>query len=122
MRKINRTLRRARRGFSLLEVLFAVLILGVLAAVAIPMYNSTKADAEQKTCLSNLRAMASAESKYKLENGAYTTTATNLIGNGLGEVPKCPKGDTYTLTLTGTSITVACPNAAHSATNTVTLQ
>jgi hypothetical protein len=64
--------------------------------------------------------MAGAESKYKFETGAYTTTGANLITYGLAEVPKCPKASTaYTLTLAGSVLTVACPD--HAA-NTMSLQ
>lgn len=121
MKKFCSGMRGFRPGFSLLEVLFTVLILAVLAAVAVPLYSSTKSDAETKACMSNVRAIATAESKYKFDNGAYTTTGTNLVGEGIAQMPVCPKdGSAYTLTLNGSQITITC-SGSH-ASNTTTIQ
>jgi len=114
--------RGARKGFTLLEALFAVLLVAVLAAIAVPLYSNTRAQAQKDTCMSNIRAIANAESKYKFDTGAYTTTTGNLINNGLAEMPTCPLGDAYTVTIASGVCTIACGNAAHSATNKMTLQ
>jgi prepilin-type N-terminal cleavage/methylation domain-containing protein len=116
--------RGLRGGFSLLEVLFTVLILAVLAAVAVPLYSNTKASAAVSACKSNVQALANAESKYKFENGSYTTTASNLVsGYGVAAVPVCPgDGSAYTLTASGNTLTITCGStlSGHSA-NTITL-
>jgi prepilin-type N-terminal cleavage/methylation domain-containing protein len=107
---------RARKGFTLLEALFAVLIIAVLAAVAIPLYVNTKADAEKKTCLSNIKAIATAESKYYFNTNAYTDVEANLKGEGLAELPNCPATTTdYTIAVvtasgsTPASVAISCP-------------
>jgi prepilin-type N-terminal cleavage/methylation domain-containing protein len=110
---------RARKGFTLLEALFAVLIIAVLAAVAIPMYSNTKAASASQTCINNIKSIATAECKYKFENGSYDTTTetTSLINHGLAEWPTCPGGGTYSVSATNV---VAC--STHTgATHTVTL-
>jgi prepilin-type N-terminal cleavage/methylation domain-containing protein len=117
--------RSFRSGFSLLEVLFTVLILAVLAAVAVPLYSNTKTSAAASACKSNIQSLANAESKYKFENGSYiggAGAATTLTGGyGIATVPKCPLDGTtaYTLTVTGTTLTITCAN--HTPANDVTL-
>ena len=121
MKKWYSRVRSARRGFSLLEVLYTALIMGVLTSVAVPLYSATRCGAETKTCLGNVRALAGAEARYKFDNGTYTTSAANLIGSGIAVVPACPHdGSAYALTLNNGQVTITC-GSAHSGANTMTL-
>ena len=93
-------------GATLIEVLAVAAIVGVLAAIAVPMYmsyvNSTKADA----CKSNLRAIYSAQqiwAKNNNKNGPDAVTMANIIDNTntnavFISAPTCPASGTYTLT------------------------
>jgi type IV pilus assembly protein PilA len=120
-----------RRGFSLLELLTVVFILGVLVAIAVPLYANTRRASQARACRANLAAIAAAESAWALRNGAYTAsvngayvapvgsgTATGgLVGapEGLAMAVYCPlDGSTaYTATLSSTgALTIACPNAS----------
>jgi prepilin-type N-terminal cleavage/methylation domain-containing protein len=106
--------RKARRGFTLLEALFAVLIVAILAAIAVPMYANTKKEAAYNACLDNIRAIATAESKYKFENGGYTDNASSqLISQGLAMTPKCPTGADYKIDTTTTAghVIITCKDA-----------
>ena len=112
---MTRRTNRARRGFSLVELLAVVLILAVLAAVAIPLYINTRRSSAARTCKGNLAAIASAESAWALRNGAYTATMASLVGapEGLSETPLCPlDGDDYTMAIATGTLTITCPNAA----------
>jgi type IV pilus assembly protein PilE len=122
MKKWHSKIGRVRSGFTLLEVLFTVLIVAILAAVAVPLYSNTKTSSETTTCKNNIQAIATAESKYKFDNNAYSTAnaATDLLNEGLAAWPTCPlAGGTYTVAVSGTGVKISCSN--HTPANDVTL-
>lgn len=71
-------MRRTSRGFTLIELLIVVVIIGVLAAIAIPKFQSTKGKANAATLKSDLRNLATAEEAYFYENFTYTTSTSLL--------------------------------------------
>ena len=67
-----------RRGFTLIELLIVVLIIGILAAIAIPKFNTTKGKANAAALRSDLRNLASAQEAYFYENQAYADNISLL--------------------------------------------
>jgi len=61
-----------RPGFTLIELMIVVLIVGVLAAIAIPRFELTKGKANAAALKSDLRNLATAEEGYLFEAGSYT--------------------------------------------------
>lgn len=109
--------KRAKRGFSLVELLAVVLVLAVLAAVAVPLYINQRKQAAARTCKANIAAIAASESAWALREGSFTATMSDLVGaqEGLAKTPKCPlDSKDYTLTIDDDSgdLTIACQNAA----------
>jgi prepilin-type N-terminal cleavage/methylation domain-containing protein len=67
-----------RSGFTLIELLIVVVIIGVLAAIAIPKFSNTKAKAYEASMKSDLRNLATAEEAYLSDWITYTPTLANL--------------------------------------------
>ena len=63
-----------RKGFTLIELLIVVVIIGILAAIAIPKFANTKEKAYLATMKSDLRNLITAEESYFGDNTAYTAT------------------------------------------------
>ena len=72
-----------RKGFTLIELLIVVVIIGILAAIAIPKFASTKEKAYLAAMKSDLRNLVTAEEAYFSDNQAYLAgTASNVGGSG----------------------------------------
>lgn len=69
---------RTRRGFTLLELMIVVLIIGILATIAIPRFGATKDKAYVATMKSDLRNLVTAQESYLVDYAAYSTTSSLL--------------------------------------------
>jgi prepilin-type N-terminal cleavage/methylation domain-containing protein len=71
----------SRRGFTLIELLIVVVIIGLLAAIAIPKFQNTKGKAFTASLRSDLRNLATAEEAYFYSNNVYTSNLAALNVN-----------------------------------------
>jgi prepilin-type N-terminal cleavage/methylation domain-containing protein len=67
-----------RKGFTLIELLIVVVIIGILAAIAIPKFATTKEKAYMATMKTDLRNLVTAQEGYFSDNQAFTTNLTDL--------------------------------------------
>ncbi len=72
---------RNTRGFTLIELLIVVVIIGILAAIAIPKFANTKEKAYVASMKSDLRNLVTAQEAYFADNVTYATTTANLQYN-----------------------------------------
>ena len=91
---------RRRRGFTLIEVMVVVLILGVLVGISVPNFLQARATAHTKTCVQALYEIQAAKEQWamdKNEPATATPPATDLYGPGkyLKTQPKCPSDGAY---------------------------
>ena len=71
---------RSKSGFTLVEIMIVVVIIGLLAALAIPAFQKVRQSSQDKAVLNNARQLSAAADQFYLENGVSTALPTSLIG------------------------------------------
>jgi prepilin-type N-terminal cleavage/methylation domain-containing protein len=103
-------------GFTLVEILIVIAIIGLLCAIAIPNYVKARANSQASACINNLRQIDSAVQQFAIENqkavGAmviYPNDLTPYIRlNSASLIPACPASGTYTVSPVGSEPSVLC--------------
>src|SRR5438094_9151653 len=93
-----------RKGFTLIELLIVVVIIGILAAIAIPKFANTKGKAYIASMKSDLRNLVTAEEAYFADSVKYSTNVTSKVGGVActpvaGQVSWCPTTGNNLVTL-----------------------
>src|SRR5207245_546248 len=115
---MNGGVRMNRKGFTLIELLIVVVIIGILAAIAIPKFANTKAKAYIASMKSDLRNLVTAEEAYFADSVKYTATtacttpptagAVNFCvttGNNLGVIGLAAGNGGWGVTITNNNLT-----------------
>jgi type IV pilus assembly protein PilA len=72
---------RSSKGFTLVEIMIVVVIIGLLAAMAIPAFQKVRASSQDKAVLNNMRQLGAAADQYFLENGTASVAVASLVGS-----------------------------------------
>ena len=84
------TLKKKKKGFTLLELLVVLAILAILIAIAIPVYKNQKEKAAITAHNANVRVLETAVESYRQDHGEYPKNVDALKGNYIKSVPKVP--------------------------------
>jgi type IV pilus assembly protein PilA len=71
---------RAYRGFTLVEIMIVVVIIGLLATMAIPAFQRVTIASQDKAVMNNARQLSAAADQYFLESGVSTVSLGDLVG------------------------------------------
>ena len=101
-------LHRKEGGFTLVEIMIVVAIIGLLAAIAVPNFVNARNNSRASVCVNNLRQIDSAKEQYALENNlndgdaiAATASLDTYIRGGYVRLV-CPASGNYTVNAIGT--------------------
>ena len=109
-------IRNKKKGFTLVEIMIVVLIIGILMAIAVPNFIQARNSSRKNSCIANLKQIDSGKEQYameaKLDTGA-TVTQANLSPTYIKSWPTCPGGGAYTIDVVGTPPSCSLSASGH---------
>ena len=103
-------------GFTLVEIMIVIAIIGLLCAIALPNYVKARANSQANACINNLRQIDGAMQQFAIEKNKKVGDAVNfptdltpyLKMNAGNQIPACPASGTYSVLPVGSEPSVSC--------------
>jgi type IV pilus assembly protein PilA len=108
-------MKKNTKGFTLVEIMIVVVIIGLLAAMAIPAFQKVRQNSQEKAVINNLRQVAAAADQYFLETGntVVADITADLVGDYIKSLEAVAQEDysdlDNTITAGFTSLSISVP-------------
>ena len=91
-----------RLGFTLVEIMIVVMIIGMLASLSYPSYKKSRQNAQRTVCVNNLRVIQHAADRYLFDRPGLTSLDPDDLEDYYKQsIPSCPAGGTYSIVING---------------------